>query len=441
MTASPSSSRCHDLDDLGELREAHARSLERDARGLVLALVPARAEADGRAGRRSPRRGWPAPWRAPSADAAARKHERARAARATSHARARPARRSGRSRRARRAVRRTSRCSRKRWSASQTESKPERLGSRRPSAAPCPSAAAARPAPRSRTAAEPGRSSMACASVGPVLECVINVSEGRATRSSTRSRPPPAPCLLDVHTDPHHHRSVLTLAGPDVEAAARALAPMAVSVVDLRLAPRRAPAARARSTWCPSCPSADRRSATHVAAQVTLRGAGWATALGVPCFLYGPARLAARGAAPRVPHAVARTPGRVRPHPTAGATCVGARPVLVAYNVWLARGHRARPSPGAIAPSGARPGGAGARPSASATALQVSMNLVDPADGRPGAGLRRGGRAHARRSTRRRAGRAGARGRARPPCRRHGGRELDLDPGRTIEAPARGGSG
>src|SRR5436305_452137 len=51
-----------------------------------------------------------------------------------------------------------------------------------------------------------------------MLECVMNISEGRDVvpleAAAGRS-------LLDVHSDVHHHRSVLTLAGPEVEAARR----------------------------------------------------------------------------------------------------------------------------------------------------------------------------------------------------------------------------
>ena len=66
------------------------------------------------------------------------------------------------------------------------------------------------------------------------------------------------------------------------------------------------------------------------------RFAAWAgDALGLPCFVYGPERSlpdlrrqAWRDLAPATGPAVA--------HPTAGAAAVGARPVLVAYNLWLA---------------------------------------------------------------------------------------------------------
>lgn len=63
--------------------------------------------------------------------------------------------------------------------------------------------------------------------------------------------------------------------------------------------------------------------------------ARWAgDVLGVPCFLYGPQR-----SLPEV-RRLAFDPlppdtGPARRHPTAGACAVGARPALVAYNLWL----------------------------------------------------------------------------------------------------------
>ena len=59
-----------------------------------------------------------------------------------------------------------------------------------------------------------------------------------------------------------------------------------------------------------------------------------AEAHGVPSFLYGPERtlpeIRRRAFRDLVPD---EGPGR--PHPTAGASCVGVRAVLVAYNVWV----------------------------------------------------------------------------------------------------------
>jgi glutamate formiminotransferase len=73
--------------------------------------------------------------------------------------------------------------------------------------------------------------------------------------------------------------------------------------------------------------------------------------------------------------------GPPAPHPTAGATCVGARPVLVAYNVWLA--------PGTPVDVARRVAAELRSPAVRALGLdvggqaQVSFNLVDPAAAGP----------------------------------------------------------
>jgi glutamate formiminotransferase len=162
-----------------------------------------------------------------------------------------------------------------------------------------------------------------------VLECVVNVSEGRRPEVIDAIGAAAGAALLDVHSDPSHHRSVLTVAGPDVEEAARAVAREAVARIDLR----------AHDGVHP------RLGAVDVVPFVPLDGddavgardrfARWAADdLGLPCFLYGDERSlpevrrrAFVGLSPDV--------GPATPHPTAGAVAVGARPVLVAYNLWL----------------------------------------------------------------------------------------------------------
>ena len=59
--------------------------------------------------------------------------------------------------------------------------------------------------------------------------------------------------------------------------------------------------------------------------------------LGVPCFLYGPERPLTE-VRRRAFVDLAPDLGPKAPHPAAGAICVGARDVLVAYNLWLALG-------------------------------------------------------------------------------------------------------
>lgn len=158
----------------------------------------------------------------------------------------------------------------------------------------------------------------------------MNVSEGRDPEVLARLAGACGADLLDVHTDPHHHRSVLTLVG---EEAPRALTREAVAALDLGGHDGVHPRIGVVDV-VPFVPLGSATLDDAVAARD--RFAAWAAAeLGLPCFAYGPERTL-----PEVRrHAWADlgpTTGPSRPHPTAGAVAVGARPVLVAYNLWLA---------------------------------------------------------------------------------------------------------
>jgi glutamate formiminotransferase len=180
------------------------------------------------------------------------------------------------------------------------------------------------------------------------LECVINVSEGRRNATIDALAAAAGSCLLDVHTDPWHHRSVLTLAGRDVDDAARAVARAAIDLLDLNdhagAHPRLGvidvvPFVPLRTGAAAEVPAgATGPAAVSLALALAARDAfaGYAASeLGIPCFLYGPER-----SLPEVRRRafVTESPdiGPATPHPTAGAACVGAREVLVAYNLWLA---------------------------------------------------------------------------------------------------------
>lgn len=206
-----------------------------------------------------------------------------------------------------------------------------------------------------------------------MLECVVNVSEGRDPVVLAGLAGAAGGSLLDVHHDPHHHRSVFTLAGPDVEDGARALVAEAVARIDLRGHTGAHPRLGAADV-VPFVPLAGSSMADAARARDDL--AGWAGAdLGVPCFLYGPGRSlpevrrgAFRGLAPDT--------GPAERHPTAGAIAVGARGVLVAFNVWLA--------PGAAAEQARQVAREVRGPAVRALGLdvggraQVSCNLVEP---------------------------------------------------------------
>jgi glutamate formiminotransferase len=176
--------------------------------------------------------------------------------------------------------------------------------------------------------------------------------------------------VLDVHRDAHHHRTVLTLAGAD---AVRAVAARAVEALDLRghdgVHPRLGVVDVVPFVALAGSTAADALAARDAFA------AWFASRHGVPCFLYGPERTlpevrrhAFRGLPPDV--------GPAAPHVTAGATAVGQRGVLVAYNVWLSGTDLAT----AVRLAGqVRRRGIRALGLAVGDRHQVSMNLIDPA--------------------------------------------------------------
>ncbi|MGO8872431.1 MAG: glutamate formiminotransferase [Acidimicrobiales bacterium] len=171
------------------------------------------------------------------------------------------------------------------------------------------------------------------------LECVINASEGRSSTVIDALVVAAGTTVLDVHSDPEHNRTVLTLGGaPEaVEQAARDVVGAAVDLIDLRahhgIHPRLGVA-----DVVPFVPTAGKGTAGaswERALGARRRFAEWAgTFLSLPCFLYGPER-----SLPEVRRSAFATlwpdTGPRVANPTAGATAVGARPVLVAYNVWL----------------------------------------------------------------------------------------------------------
>jgi glutamate formiminotransferase len=202
-----------------------------------------------------------------------------------------------------------------------------------------------------------------------VLECVVNVSEGRDERVLERLTTAAGSDLLDLHTDPDHHRTVMTLVGED---APRRLAAAAVACIDLGDHDGVHPRLGAVDV-VPFVPLAGSVMADALAARD-----GFATWLGgtldVPVFLYGPERTlpeVRRGAFTEL----RPDTGPPTPHPTAGACCAGARPLLVAYNVWLTGSSVAQAR--AVAAAIRRPE-LRALGLAVGTGVQVSMNLVAP---------------------------------------------------------------
>ncbi len=165
---------------------------------------------------------------------------------------------------------------------------------------------------------------------------MVNVSEGRDRAVIAAIVAAGGDAVLDVHADFDHHRSVITLAGvmERVEAAARHVVATAVARIDLAGHEGVHPRFGAADV-VPVVPLHPGEAAWKSAFEARDRLARWiGTELSVPCFLYGPERTL-----PQVRraafHGLAPDTGPGTPHPTAGATAVGVRRPLIAYNLWL----------------------------------------------------------------------------------------------------------
>ena len=187
-----------------------------------------------------------------------------------------------------------------------------------------------------------------------LVECVPNFSEGRdksvvdAIKSAIASVEGVA--VLDVSSDASHNRTVITFVTPVDRAVDAALAGMRVAVERIDLTKHQGEHPRIGATdVVPFIPLEGATMEDCVLLAQAL-GARAAQELGVPVFLYE--RAATRpdrvnladvrrgefeGLRDEIATNPARKPdfGEARVHPTAGATAVGARPFLVAFNVYL----------------------------------------------------------------------------------------------------------
>jgi glutamate formiminotransferase len=232
----------------------------------------------------------------------------------------------------------------------------------------------------------------------PVLEAVPNFSEGRDLdwlRELVGVIGRAGVEVLDSSADPDHNRSVVTFVGDpaSVEAAAVAAARFAMERIDLREHRGVHPRVGALDVL----PFIPLQGLTLADAARSAHRVGAALAdLGLPVYFYGEAstppgrRLAElrKGGfeAMREGFPEGRAPdlsaGRGSAHPTAGATCVGARRVLLAWNVYVEGVdlERVRTLAGEVRELGG--GFATLRALAfrleSNDRLQLSMNLEDP---------------------------------------------------------------
>jgi glutamate formiminotransferase / 5-formyltetrahydrofolate cyclo-ligase len=233
-----------------------------------------------------------------------------------------------------------------------------------------------------------------------MLLAVPNVSEGRdavAIAQIADAFAAGGAELLDVHSDPDHNRSVVTLAGAPgaLSHALLAGAREAVDRIDLSRHSGLHPHVGALDVAPVVHLTHDARGAA--CAEALVAADLIATELSIPVFLYG----ALAGGRTRAelrrggPDELARrlsagelSPdfGLAAPHPTAGATLVAARPPLIAFNVELQAPATKADAMGIAA--GIREGGPAGLPGVRAIGLelparggvaQISLNVEDHA--------------------------------------------------------------
>lgn len=185
-----------------------------------------------------------------------------------------------------------------------------------------------------------------------MIECVLNFSEGRRpeviAQIASAARVPGV-AVLHLTSDADHNRSVITFAGnaPDLEAATLAIVARSLELIDLTRHRGEHPRIGAvdvvpfvplRGSTLAECVELARRTGQRIGNE-----------LHVPVYLYGDAALRPQcvnlpdirsgqfeGLAAKMADPL-WTPdfGPAQPHPTGGAVAVGARGVLVAFNIVL----------------------------------------------------------------------------------------------------------
>lgn len=188
----------------------------------------------------------------------------------------------------------------------------------------------------------------------PLVECVPNFSEGKnaATIEALRTALTSVPGvrLLDVQADAAHNRSVFTFVAPPDASVEAALAAMRVATERIDLTRHTGEHPRMGATdVVPFVPVRDVTMDTCVALARRLAERA-AVELQIPVYLY--AKAATRPERERLPDIrkgefeglrdrIGKDPaanpdyGPKRIHPSAGATAIGARPFLVAFNIYL----------------------------------------------------------------------------------------------------------
>ncbi len=211
-----------------------------------------------------------------------------------------------------------------------------------------------------------------------MLECVINLSEGRNLELLDQLDDSAGPSLRDLHADTFHHRSVFTLVN-DAESLirdVRALITASFELLDLRAHEGVHP--RFGVVDVVPFVALDLEKSSR-AVELRDETARWISeTFGVATFLYGPVDAALRTLPAVRKHAFRELSpdfGPAAPSPTLGAVAVGARPILVAWNIWLSGVSRDETR---VIAKAIRRGAVRSLAFRAGEHMQVSCNLIDP---------------------------------------------------------------
>jgi glutamate formiminotransferase len=172
-----------------------------------------------------------------------------------------------------------------------------------------------------------------------LFECVVNVSEGRRADVLDELSAAAGEALRDRHSDPTHNRSVFTLIHHRTELR-RHLHSFIVTTMK-RLDLRHHEGVHPRFGVLDVVPfvALDPRKAEDAISMRNEIAAWVADTFDVPVFLYGRLRDGSKRSLPEVRrhafHTLMPDLGPLKPDPQRGSSAIGARPILVAWNLWV----------------------------------------------------------------------------------------------------------
>lgn len=217
-----------------------------------------------------------------------------------------------------------------------------------------------------------------------MFECVINISEGRDEAVLSTLSAAGGPSLRDRHSDAFHHRSVFTLINDRDQLVSDTRTLIGAAYEHLDLTSHRGVHPRFGVVDVVPFVALD-RGRTGDAVALRDETACWvAGTFAVPVFLYGPTSAGSSRTLPEVRRGAFTSlrpdVGPGEPSASRGSVAMGARPILVAWNLWLndVSSSEARSMASAIRRPAVR-----ALAFEVGDAVQVSCNIIDTNAARP----------------------------------------------------------